>query len=358
MEIYVPTSTSTSASGIWNVKTVRNSIMDFSWPREPIAVRYVIVAGGGGGGSDMGGGGGGGGVLTGSNFMLAPGRHSIVVGNGGAGAPAGVGQPRGSNGGNSSAFGLTAIGGGGGASCHDRATSPAGDGGSGGGGSGGRGTNVNTGGAPGTGTSGQGFNGANSGTQWYPGGGGGAGRVGGVFDSLGVTYYTNPSLGGKGVETDILRDGTPYGKTIGTLWFGGGGGGSGYSTSGGAGGMGGGGGGAVGNDNTGDNYSINGPGLRGMTGVTGAWANCAGGNGGANSGGGGGGGSHYNADNFGGNGGSGVVIVRYDGIQKFIGGTVFQWAERSTPVGQEVVMQSSYSLRTVHIFYESGELVG
>jgi hypothetical protein len=274
------------------------------------AVEVLVVAGGGGGGSDMGGGGGGGGVLYSSAVSITPGSAiTATVGAGGAGAPAGVGQIKGSNGTNSS-FGsfLISIGGGGGASCHDRSSSPAGDGGSGGGASGGAqppsggsgGGGGYGGGAAGTGTPGQGFNGSFGIWAWYPGGGGGAGAAGG----------TNPAKGGDGIQNSIL--GVSY-------FWGGGGGGSGYIPIGGNGGNGGGGGGAVGTTIGGAGLNSGSP---GGGGGTIQWANTPGGNAGANTGGGGGGGSHYNSNNKGGDGGSGIVIVRYPGSQRASGGTV------------------------------------
>lgn len=63
-------------------------------------VEYLVVGGGGGGGSDMGGGGGGGGYLAGFT-TLSSGTYLVTVGAGGAGAPAGISQPPGSNGGDS-----------------------------------------------------------------------------------------------------------------------------------------------------------------------------------------------------------------------------------------------------------------
>ena len=268
-------------------------------------VAVLVVGGGGGGGSDMGGGGGAGGFIYSNAFPVIAGNYAVTVGAGGAGAPPGVGQVRGSNGGisalsNSVSICLTALGGGGGASCHDRSTSPAGAGGSGGGASGralsssggdGGGGGYG-GGARGTGTPGQGYDGSwGSGAPgaWHPGGGGGAGGPGG----------NNPAHGGVGVECSIL--GTPY-------HFAGGGGGSGYSDVGGNGGSGGGGGGGVGI--TAGGSGIN-SGSAGGGGGTVAQCNTPGGDAGANTGGGGGGGAHYNSNNKGGNGGSGIVIVRY-----------------------------------------------
>ena len=64
------------------------------------SVEYMVIGGGGGGGSDMGGGGGAGGYLAGTTTLSA-GTYSITVGSGGTGAPAGISQVRGTNGGSS-----------------------------------------------------------------------------------------------------------------------------------------------------------------------------------------------------------------------------------------------------------------
>jgi hypothetical protein len=136
---------------------------------------YLIVGGGGGGATDLevGGAGGGGGFLTGSLFLNAQ-TYPVVVGAGGASgtgpdSQAGGGT-NGTNGGNSSVFGLTALGGGGGGT-----RSQVGRNGASGGGSG------DFGGGPGLGTVGQGFDAFGAGTANDPssildtGGGGGAG---------------------------------------------------------------------------------------------------------------------------------------------------------------------------------------
>jgi hypothetical protein len=257
-------------------------------------VEVLVVAGGGGGGSDMGGGGGGGGVVSNTAYTVPsvlPGAITVTVGAGGAGAPAGINQARGSSGGNSVFGSITAIGGGGGGSEYNNNNSPAAAGGSGGGASAG---NSKSGGA---GTTGQGFAGGNSGGVWYSGGGGGAGGPGLVY----------PGDGGPGLPSDI--NGT-------LLYWGAGGGGAGYSMISGNGGIGGGGGGAPKTTTAGIVAGLGG--LRGLNigtdGTAGALAsqtNKPGGDAGANTGSGGGGGSHYNATNAGGDGGSGIVIVRY-----------------------------------------------
>jgi hypothetical protein len=127
-------------------------------------IEYLIVAGGGGGKGV--GGGGAGGFLTGS-MTIGRGEYPIFVGEGGLNA----------NGQNSTALGLTAIGGGaGGNHSPTGPASPGASGGSGGGGSGGF-----SGGGGGAGVAGpprQGFNGgsgssSDTGQRWAGGGGGG-----------------------------------------------------------------------------------------------------------------------------------------------------------------------------------------
>lgn len=270
-------------------------------------MEYLMVGGGGGGGMDMGGGGGGGGVLSGTTAINS--NQTITVGAGGYGAPSGNGgyrtdgvgpQPavhnftiNGTNGGNTTAFGYTAIGGGYGGTSYR--TSPLGgipnSGGSGGGASG-----YNNGnGTPrpgGAGTAGQGNDGGAMGTNYYSGGGGGAGTAG-------VSGNSRPD-GGWGKSSNMLGI---------TYYWGGGGGGASYSlSSGGTGGVGGGGAGAVGDVVGGSGYNYGGSNEGGSAS---SQTNTMGGDGGKNTGGGGGGGSHYNNTNKGGEGGSGIVIVRY-----------------------------------------------
>ena len=139
------------------------------------AVSYLIIAGGGGGGVTIGAGGGAGGLLANVSSVQPGNSYTITVGSGGA---------VGTNGANSSALGLTAIGGG------------AGNTGNAGGSGGGAGS-----GSPGAGTSGQGFAGGNSAGS-YGGGGGGAGAVGGN-----AVAATRGGDGGVGVQSSIT--GTP-----------------------------------------------------------------------------------------------------------------------------------------------------
>ena len=286
--------------GEWRIHRF-NSSGTFSisgYDGDSVAVDYTIVAGGGGGGANMGGGGGGGGVINGST-VLGNGSYTVTVGAGGTGAPAGTGghpATAGTNGGNSSFDGQTAIGGGwGGVSYNTQGLGIhyGNSGGSGGGSTGYNNDNV----APGyygsgAGTTGQGYRGGYQGNMYYSGGGGGAGAAG--------ADGNNQANGGSGKFSGLL--GRPF-------YFGGGGGGAGYSITGGNGGIGGGGGAAVGTT-TGGQSSVA-WGLPGGGGVINAQTNTPGGAAGTNTGGGGGGGSHYNYTNQGGNGGSGIVIIRY-----------------------------------------------
>jgi hypothetical protein len=196
-------------------------------------VEYLVIAGGGTGGKARtngagyeAGGGGAGGYISGS-LGLASNSYSIVVGAGGA-------HP--SNGSNTTALGLTAIGGGGG---QGSGTSSGNSGGSGGGGS----YNANGG----SGTSGQGYAGAHGTTSGgnRGGGGGGAGEVGnadgdtaggdglawedGVYRAgggSGGNRSNDAGVGGGGQGASSLN-GTSYAGAANT----GGGGGGAYSSS-------------------------------------------------------------------------------------------------------------------------------
>lgn len=222
------------------------------------SVDYLIVAGGGGGGTDMfenrsAGGGGAGGMVSGS-ITLTPNSYTVTIGAGGSGGLATTGSAtRGVSGNNSSALGITCIGGGGGASHDQGGNFPGLSGGSGGGG-----THDATQGAPGSGTSGQG----------NAGGGSGATQGGAGAQWLNGSFYA----GGGGASASSGFVG------------GGGGGKSGTAVSGSYnGGVGGGGAGGISDSSVG-----------GSSGT-------------ANTGGGGGAARERNA----GNGGSGIVIIRY-----------------------------------------------
>lgn len=225
----------------------------------PTTANYILIGGGGGGGNgavpgqNTAGGGGGGGQITTGTVSLSAQTYTITVGDGGAAN---------TNGGNTTAFSATAIGGLKGANSTSNAGGNGGNSGSGK--TGGNGQTGNAGGPDaGGGGAGDSTNGSNS-----PGGTGGAGGAGTTLTSLGYSI---------------------------TYAGGGGGGGAGSAQVGGAGGAGG--GGAGGNN--------------GSAGTAGT----------ANTGGGGGGSS---GSNNGAPGGSGVAIVWYpsNSIIGATGGTI------------------------------------
>lgn len=236
------------------------------------AVDVLLVGGGGGGGTAHGGGGGGGGFLETTGTAAFAG-NAIVVGAGGAGGLSGAsGSMRtGSNGGGSTAFGAAVLGGGGGGAYLGPVVPP-GNGSAGASGGGGGGSQAASTG--GSGTSPQGFGGGNGATNGTAGGGGGGG---GAFAAGNNASGANGGRGGAGRTSSITGSSVAYA---------GGGGGGGWYSSGtsAAGGVGGGGAGG------------NGSNVRGVNGTNGL-------------GGGGGGGSDFTPG--GGDGGSGVVIVRY-----------------------------------------------
>jgi hypothetical protein len=171
----------------------------------PGEVEYLLVGGGGGGGAWVGGGGGAGGFLQGRT-VLTPGTYPITVGAGGNAEynPGSyTGMPRGTNGGNTTAFGLTAFGGGRGGSWSDYDALAGGSGG---------GEGHSPAGA--AGTPGQGYpggQGRGQSTNGYPtGGGGGAGGPGGSWTT------TKSGDGGPGRSSRITGD---------IVWYAGGGGG-------------------------------------------------------------------------------------------------------------------------------------
>jgi hypothetical protein len=239
-------------------------------------IQTLIVAGGGGGSADQGGGGGGGGYIETPATPVTAQGYPIVIGSGGTGGPA-PGANKGTQGSNSTAISLTAIGGGvGGTGDGDGTADP--------GGSGGGGRANRSPGAAGTGT--QPSQPGDSGTFGFgnPGGpnpgatgqatgrsagGGGAGGVG----EAATAPATPGGAGGVGKTSNISGFSVAYA---------GGGGGSGPP-------------------------STKGPGSPcGTGGAAGGSCNpCAGSNGTTNRGGGGGGGQP------GGAGGSGIVIIRY-----------------------------------------------
>ena len=234
-------------------------------PNQTLSCDYLVVAGGGGGGSNRGGGAGAGGYLE-SSLTVAATSYTVTVGAGGSAGASG-GSNDGTNGSNSIFSSITSTGGGGGA----RASANGLNGGSGGG-------CIETG-VGGTGVSGQGFAGgfgAGSGS-YGAGAGGGAGAVGANGTS------SAGGNGGTGKQSSITGTSTYYA---------GGGGGACYLTAG-TPGSGGAGGGGAGGEGSGGTRTT------GEAGTT-------------NLGGGGGGGGYSPGNEYaGGNGGSGVVIIRY-----------------------------------------------
>ena len=245
---------------------------------ETVECDVLLVAGGGGGGGSggsgaSGAGGGAGGLILDLNKTVSPGSYSIVVGGQGLSVNPGF-DLQGSDGGDTSAFSLTAVGGGGGGS-RNTGNANGRDGGSGGG-EGSHGVTTSYG----SGTSGQGNRGGlngfsgSTGAQNASGGGGGAGGVGG--DGLDNNYSGD---GGVGLDMSAYFT-TSFGENG---YFAGGGGGGRAGTVTNSFGSGGIGGGADGGNTEGQS----------------ATANTGGGGGGA-------GGSDRA-----GKGGSGIVLIRY-----------------------------------------------
>ena len=245
-------------------------------PQQSLTADILVVAGGGGGGgagssgTDGAGGGGAGGLLGFASQSLTATGYTVTVGSGGAGVT--NSSSRGATGGDSQFGALTLVKGGGGGGSDGTTT------GATGGSGGGAGYN-GTGGSP---TSGQGNSGGTTSNN-TPGGGGGAGAAG----SAGATA-SDGGNGGVGVSTYSsygLVTGT--GENVsGTVYYAGGGGGA-SDASAGVAGTGGYGGGGLGM-------------YRGSSPAASGLVNTGGGGGGAGAG-----------NKTSGNGGSGVVIVRY-----------------------------------------------
>ena len=284
-------------------------------PAGNVKIDYLVVAGGAGGSAGnpgAGGGGGAGGFRESQDLSAAPfwtasplksttslgplsGAIPVTVGGGGAGgdttAPCNTARS-GTNGSNSTFSTITSAGGG--AGSVDTPVAP-GNGGSGGGA-------ANVGVTAGTGNTPpvsppQGNNGGGGFGcgPWYPAGGGGG--AGGAGASLPAPAHGGP--GGDGLQINI--DTNTY------YWAGGGGGAAWTEANGGNGGLGGGGGGAThsATAGSGGGCALNPGGAGG-----GSWpSNSAGGSGGANTGGGAGGSNCTPVAK--GNGGSGIVIIRY-----------------------------------------------
>lgn len=175
---------------------------------QPVTARILVVAGGGGGagrgGNKYGGsGGGGGGLIHNSSYEISVGSHNITVGNRGF-SSANLSGSNGGNGENSSFDDLIAIGGGGGGYANNNGNN---------GGSGGAPGVGNSSWVGGSGTADQGFAGGNNaGNSWQlcSGGAGGAGGAGSPASGAGGT-------GGPGLQINIT--GT-------SVYYSGGGGGS------------------------------------------------------------------------------------------------------------------------------------
>jgi hypothetical protein len=188
----------------------------------PTSFDVLMVAGGGAAGVTIGAGGGAGGVLLGSFAIPSSGSYTITIG---AGASTGA---DGTNGSNTTCFGLVANGGGGGYGyTNTNGANPGNPGGSGAGGAGNRGGTSAGGAATQTSQStliGYGFAGGlgtSSGDPIQPGGGGGAGAVGQAGQPTGTTKAGD---GGDGIYNNY-RTGSNVGYA---------GGGSGHSYNSGA----------------------------------------------------------------------------------------------------------------------------
>ena len=264
----------------------------FTPPTYATVVRALVVGGGGPGGYYAGGGGGAGGYYYNEALGVTPGTgYAVHVGAGGVAATSATAY--GSNGGDSSIVGgnvnVVMLGGGAGGNGklnNQTATLAGRNGGSGGG-------TAWAGNATGSGTEGQGHDGGDVPAGQYQqdlaAGGGGAAAVGGSVEYSASQQTKGSGTGGNGRSCDITGE---------SLYYAGGGSGgaklvtnnNGTGTAG-AGGNGGGGKGGQYDNTEGSQYAT-----AGADGF----------------GGGGGGGSTYNTDSYhGGNGGNGIVIIRY-----------------------------------------------
>lgn len=243
-------------------------------PNQTLSCDYLIVGGGGGAANNGGGGGGAGGYRTATASSFTAGTYQVLVGAGGAGRN--VSSQGAGTSGTLSAIGSTQSAGGG----FGHVSSTGGSGGSGGAGS-----PAGAGNTPSTSPS-QGNNGGGVVSNCF-GGGGGASAVG-QDGSASVA-----GAGGAGSFTAISGGATTgYGQLVsGNYYFAGGGGGGGNN-----------------------DFGVTKPGGAGGNGGGGAGGatNAAGANALVNTGGGGGGAGNVNPTWVaGGNGGSGIVIVRY-----------------------------------------------
>ena len=291
------------ATGIATV--VFDEVGDFTW-RAPVSqqVELLVVGGGGGGGCGVAGGGGGGGqVYHSTTFSVTGGMtYSVTVGAGGAGGTNGgssVGRWHGENGGDSVFGAITCLGGGGGGGHAGTAVRTGVAGGNSGGAS-----KVNSSytspDATGTDDAANGWYGGHKGGNskkatpgpgvvLYSGGGGGAMGEGGIGYYDADAGYCHSGNGGDGYVCDITGAAVYYAC--------------------------GGGGGAEGKDSSGYTiYLIGGDGGSGnASGGAGPKAHHEFGSKGTDGTGTGGGGGGWNTSSptVGGNGGSGIVVLRY-----------------------------------------------
>ena len=273
-----PTLTNDPVYGTLTVVSNTTTNTEYTWtPPSAMTADVLMVAGGGGGGGSWGGGGGAGGLVFNENVTLNS-QKTIVIGNGGAGGLGNLsGNELGVNGSHTSVTGfIDAIGGGGGGGNNtgrDGLT----------GGSGGGGSRDGGDGFGGSGTLNQGNSGGDGDTTTtnYAGGGGGGARSAGVAGDGDV----GGGSGGEGISyTSIFS--SSYGD-------------NGYFASGG-------GGGAESDRNIIGGISPLGGGGDGTNSSTVAGF-------GQKHTGGGGGGAGFNVNSnsrLGGNGGSGVVLVK------------------------------------------------
>lgn len=273
----------------------------------PTTIDVFMVGGGGAGGGSIGSGGGAGGILVGTTTLSEAASMPVFVGAGGSsGADSQSGE-------NTTFFGLIAYGGGGGKSWMQNGDPAPGrgvDGGSGSGGSGNRGPTTTGGSAIQTsqstltGYGNAGGTGTSSGDPIQPGGGGGAGGAGQNGINTGTTKAGDGGIG----RYNNFRTGSNIG-------YAGGGSGHSYNSA------------AAPNstrDTWGGGASLDNTVVHGV----------------ANKGGGGaGGGFLYGPVQ--GNGGSGIVVIRYLGAQNATGGTVTTYS-------------SGGNTYTVHTFTTSG----
>ena len=282
---FLATGGTVSTSGAYRIHTFTSSGTFSVTGTKNIEV--LIIAGAGGGGADNAGGGGAGGLRyygsetpktpNGNAIQATTGNYSIIIGAGGRGGTISSGGNGAAafsiNGSNSSAFGFTSIGGGAGACSEGSAGSPPGS--AGGSGGGGNGNSDNTQPfVPGSGTSGQGNNGGTG----AGGGGGGGGGAGSVGQNGNVRGSQLGGEGGAGLQYSISGSAQFYAA-----------------------------GGGGGNENS--NYNSQ-PRKNGIAGSTNTASNTRPSDGIANTGAGGGGGTHGSAVPTG-QGGSGIVIIRY-----------------------------------------------